>query len=318
MGSTSKVVLWLKASRALYSLTVLLPCCVGALIAWQAGFPFRPDLLALIVVGMLFSNIGTNFTNDYFDYRSGVDRIDEGRKFKPGAEVILDAAPAGGPPPHSTSFFSPRTILASALCCFGATIAVGLVLAAWIDWWILPFGIVGVAFGWFYTAPPLKFGYRGLGDLICFLGSGPLPVTGTYFLFAGSVSPAALLAGCFVGILVDAILYIGNVPDAEADRQVGKRTLSTMLGKGAVRVLAPVYYLAAFAILAIAVLLAAFPPWTLLAFAALPLALRIMTVTRRTYDDTPNFAPAIMMTVRAFAIATILLGSGFALDRLLR
>lgn len=320
MGFAATILLWLRSSRALYTITVLLPCCLGAAIAWYEGYPFSPGLLLLILLGMMFANIGTNFTNDYFDQRSGVDRIDEGRRFKRGAEVLLDnpLAESGSIDGYAAYFFSSRTILASAIGSFLVTTIVGAALAWRYDWRILPVGAAGIALGFFYTAPPLKLGYRGLGDLICFLGSGPLPVAGTHFLFAGRLSAASLLGGCFAGLLVDAILYIGNVPDAEADRRVGKTTLSTLLGRSAVRWLAPAYYAAAFGILVLAVAFGFFPAWSLLSLAAFPLVARIIILTRKSYDDVPRFAPAIMMTVRAFAAALVLLVGGLLLGRLVR
>jgi 1,4-dihydroxy-2-naphthoate octaprenyltransferase len=313
-----KLTVWVKASRALYTITVLFPCCIGAAVAWQAGYPFEPGLLAVILVGMMFANIGTNFTNDYFDYRSGVDRLDEGRVHKQGAEVLYDdpQADSGSADASSVHFFSPRTILVSALGSFAVTAAVGLYLAVTVDWRILPVGIAGLVLGYFYTAPPVKFGYRGWGDLICFLGSGPLPVLGTYFLFTGRLDWTPLLAGIVVGLWVDAILYIGNVPDADADRAVGKRTLSTLFGRGAVCTLAPLYYGLSYGLVLLGVLFRRFPVWTLLALAAAPIAVRVILRTRRHYEDIPRFAPAILMTVQVFALSTVLLAAGFVLGRL--
>jgi 1,4-dihydroxy-2-naphthoate octaprenyltransferase len=318
-GFWRKAGLWIKASRALYTITVLLPVCLGGVVAWQAGVPFQGGLLALILVGMMFANIGTNFTNDYFDYKSGVDRRDRGRVYKQGAEVLIDnpLAESGSVDGFAAYFFSPRAILTSALASFAVTAAIGLYLVIAVDWRILPVGLAGLVLGYFYTAPPVKFGYRGWGDLICFLGSGPLPVLGTYFLFTHRLSWTAVLAGVIAGLWVDAILYIGNVPDAEADRAVGKTTLSTLLGRRAVRALAPLYYGLAYLLLAVGVLARLFPPWALLAFAPLPVVVRILLITRRHYDDIPRFAPAILMTVQAFALSTVLLGLGFILDKLL-
>ena len=316
-GFFKSVALWIQASRALYTITVLLPCCLGAVVAWWAGYPFNWGLLVLILLGMMFANIGTNFTNDYFDYKSGVDKLDEGRIYKKGAEVLYDnpLAGSGSVDGYALYFFSPRTILVSALASLAVTAAIGLYLVLRVDWRILPVGLVGILMGYFYTAPPVKFGYRGWGDLICFLGSGPFPVIGTFFLFTGRISWTAVLAGIVAGLLVDAILYIGNVPDAEADRAVGKRTVSTMLGRKAVRILAPLYYGAAFGLVAVAAILGTFPLWALLSLLTLPIVLRVLLITRRYYDEIPKFAPSILMTVQVFALSTVLLGLGFILSR---
>jgi 1,4-dihydroxy-2-naphthoate octaprenyltransferase len=288
-------------------------------VAWQAGYSLDGGLLAVILVGMMFANIGTNFTNDYFDYKSGVDKLDEGRVHKKGAEVLYDnpLAESGSVDGYALYFFTPGTILVSALASLAVTAAIGLYLVVRVDWRILPVGLVGVLMGYFYTAPPVKFGYRGWGDLICFLGSGPLPVVGTYFLFTGRVTATALLAGVVAGLLVDAILYIGNVPDADADRAVGKRTLSTLLGRKAVRVLAPLYYGLAYGLIGLGVLLGLFPPWALLALLTLPITVRVLVITRRHCQEIPKFAPAILLTVQVFALSTVLLGAGFVLARAL-
>jgi len=310
------IALWIQASRALYTITVLLPCCLGAVVAWWSGYPFQWDLLVLVLAGMMFANIGTNFTNDYFDYKSGVDRLDEGRVYKRGAEVLYDnpLAESGSVDAYAMYFFSPRTILVSAMASLAVTAIIGLYLVLRVDWRILPVGVVGILMGYFYTAPPVKFGYRGLGDLICFLGSGPFPVIGTYFLFTGTISWAAVLSGFVAGLWVDAILYIGNVPDADADRAVGKRTLSTILGRRAVRILAPLYYGTAFGLVVVAAALGVFPVWTLLSLLTLPIVFRILMITRRYHDQIPKFAPAILMTVQVFALSTVLTAVGFILS----
>lgn len=310
------IALWVQASRALYTITVLLPCCLGAVVAWWSGFPFNSGLLVLILVGMMFANIGTNFTNDYFDYKSGVDKLDEGRIYKKGSEVLYGnpLAESGSVDGYALYFFSPRTILISALMSLAVTAAVGLYLILRVDWRILPIGLAGILMGYFYTAPPVKFGYRGWGDLICFLGSGPFPVVGTFFLFSGRITWTAVLAGIVAGLWVDAILYIGNVPDAEADRAVGKRTLSTILGRKVVRTLAPLYYGTAFALVVLSVALGLFPLWALLSLLTLPIVVRVLAITRKHYDRIPKFAPAILMTVQVFAISTVLLAVGFILS----
>jgi 1,4-dihydroxy-2-naphthoate octaprenyltransferase len=311
------IALWIQASRALYTITVLLPCCLGAVVAWWSGCPFNWGLLVLILVGMMFANIGTNFTNDYFDYKSGVDKLDEGRVYKKGSEVLYDnpLAESGSVDGYALYFFSLRTILVSALASLTVTAAVGLYLVLRVDWRILPIGLVGILMGYFYTAPPVKFGYRGWGDLICFLGSGPFPVIGTFFLFTGTITWTTVLAGIVAGLWVDAILYIGNVPDAEADRAVGKRTLSTILGRKAVRTLAPLYYGVAFGLVALSVILELFPLWALLCLLTLPIVIRVLMITRRHYDRISSFAPAILMTVQVFAISTVLLALGFILSK---
>ena len=315
----SLIVLWIKASRALYTITVLLPCVLGGLLAWYAGFPFQWGLMCLVLFGMFFANIGTNFTNDYFDYKSGVDKRDEGRAYKKGAEVLYEnpLAQSGSVDGFALAYLSPRSILISALASFAVTAAIGIYLTISVDWRILPVGLLGLLLGYFYTAPPAKFGYRGWGDLICFLGSGPFPVIGTYFLFTGTVSLSALWGGIIAGLLVDAILYIGNVPDADADRSVGKKTLSTILGRRAVRVLAPLYYGLVFSLIVVGVALGFFPAWSLLSLLAIPFVVKVLSTTGRHYDDIPRFAPAILMTVAVFGSSVVLLGLGLILGRTL-
>ena len=63
---------------------------------------------------------------------------------------------------------------------------------------------------------------------IAFFGVGA--VCGTYWLSAGSLSPAALAAGVAVGCLTGAVLLVNNHRDTAADARVGRRTLAIVAG----------------------------------------------------------------------------------------
>lgn len=295
---------WIAASRALYSATIVLPSVAGAVVAWYEGyFSWLPFILVL--VALFFANIGTNLNNDYYDYKSGVDAIDKGRKFKSGAEVYL------------RSGLTPKMVLMAVITCLSITAAIGLYLVFAVNWHIIFLGLAGVFIAVFYTAPPFKLGYRGFSELACWLGNGLLAVAGTYYVLAGKISTTALVVSVPVGLLVTAIIYIGNVPDAEADAKVGKRTTSVCFGRQAVVVLGPAFYLVIYASLVVGIILQILPLWTLLALVTVPLAIKIVRLTARSYNDIPTYAPAIMMTVQMFMLTTLLVIAGFAIARVL-
>lgn len=295
---------WITASRALYSTTIVLPGIVGGVAAWYDGY-FSWPLFIITIVALFFANIGTNFTNDYYDYKSGVDAVDKGREFKRGSEVLLKSG------------LNARVVLLSAIVCLSITTAIGLYLVAAVDWRIILFGLVGIFITYFYTAPPVKLGYRGLGELACWLGCGPLPVIGTYFVLAGRIGASAVAISIPVGLLVAAILYIGNVPDAEADASVGKKTISVRLGRRMVRVLGPVWYAAIYLSVILGVVAGALPPWTLLGLLTMPLVFKLLRLTREHYNNIPKYVPAIMMTVQVFSATTALFIVGLVVGHLI-
>jgi 1,4-dihydroxy-2-naphthoate octaprenyltransferase len=295
---------WLAAARALFSVTIVLPCIVGGAMAYHDGVLNLP-LLILAVVGAFFGNIGANFTNDYYDYKSGVDALDKGRQFKKGSEVLLKDG------------LSINVVSRSIAASLAITTVIGAYFIVFVDWRIIFFGIAGIFIAYFYTAPPLKLGYRGLGELASGLGNGPIPVIGTYFLLTREIGAGAIVASVPVGILVASILYIGNVPDAEADRQVGKKTLSVRLGRKAVKVLGPTFYAVAYLIVVIGALVGWLPIWSIVCLLTIPLVVRLLRLTSKNYEDIPRYAPAIMMAVKVFAYTTLLLTAAFVIDAIL-
>jgi 1,4-dihydroxy-2-naphthoate octaprenyltransferase len=54
-------------------------------------------------------------------------------------------------------------------------------LAIWI-------GAMGVVLGWSYHGPPLRFAYRGLGELDVVVCYGPLVVLSVYLIQTGTLS----------------------------------------------------------------------------------------------------------------------------------
>lgn len=297
---------WLTASRALFSVTVVFPCLLGAAIAFYDGFANIPIFL-MVLVGLFFGNIGANFTNDYYDYRSGVDSLDKGgRQFKPGSEVLLKDG------------LTYDIVVDSMVGSFLAAAAIGLYLIVFYDWRIVLFAVAGFAIAYFYTAPPVKLGYRGLGELASGFGSGPIPVMGTYFALTHKIATDAVVASICAGIMVASILYIGNVIDDEADRRVGKRTLTVRFGRKAVKTVGVAFYGAAYLVLVAGVLVGALPLWSLLGLLTVPYAVKLLRLTSMNFENIPAYAPSIMMTVKIFGATTLLLAAGFVIGTFLR
>ena len=90
--------------------------------------------------------------------------------------------------------------------------------------------VLSVAAAIFYTAPPLRYGYKGWGDLFVFLFFGMEAVLGTYFLFTQSLSVDILIPAVATGLLSVSILNLNNMRDIPADKKANKQSIPVRLG----------------------------------------------------------------------------------------
>lgn len=193
---------------------VLYAGAIGAL-SWH--FKFIPWLMALIFA--LLAQIASNFANEYFDFRDGLDR--------PGREGPRRGVTEGD--------ISPRAMLAATLATLAAACVVGLLLVAlYGEWWMYLVG-VAVAVGVIaYSAGPWPLSHHGLGEAAVIIFFGVVPVCLTYMLMGGPCQWWVVAASAGIGLMGANVLIVNNYRDMDDDRTVGKQTLAVKLGRNAV------------------------------------------------------------------------------------
>ena len=107
-----------------------------------------------------------------------------------------------------------------------------------------------------YTGGPVPYGYRGYGEVFVFVFFGLVATAGTRFVYDQVVGLDAWIGGIVMGCLATAILVANNIRDLATDAAAGKRTLAVKLGRHRTRTLFSAVVLAAFAIVAVSVLVA--------------------------------------------------------------
>jgi len=246
---------WLLATRPWSFPASIVPMLVGGALAYRADFWDWP-LFLLTLLGGLFFHIGANLTNTYFDFQRGADTVEHADD-----RTLVDR------------MLRPRDVLLLTGLFFLAGLAIGAYLASQAGWELLALGAAGLFLGLFYTADPLGYKYRALGDLGIFISFGPLLVLGSYFVQTEKLDLLPLLFSLPLGLLIVAIVHANNYRDAQADRRAGARTLAQVLGERGSRyayyflVLTPYAFVIAFGV--------AVTPWVLLALPTIVLPLRM-------------------------------------------
>ena len=257
---------WLlfRATRLPFLSATLVPVLLGIAVAARQG-TFDPLLAVLTVVGAAAVHLGLNVSNDVFDDVLGADRLNyTPTPYSGGSRVI------------QYGLLTRREMALLSATFYGLAIAIGLVLVTMTrSLELLAIGVLGVIVSLGYTAPPLKLVYRGLGEFAVALGFGPLMLVGAYVVQTGHVALEPVIASIPVALLVALILYVNEIPDRPADEAAGKRTLVVRFSPEIVRA----GYLAAaaiaFAVIVVGVVAGVLPWPTLLALAAVPLAVQV-------------------------------------------
>ena len=272
----------LRTTRLPFLSATAVPVLLGIAVAASHGaFIWWTALLTLI--GGSFAHLAINVTNDVFDTLSGADDANTTpTMFSGGSRVAV------------YDLVTIRGLVGIAVGLFGAAAAIGLLLVAVTQsLTLLWIGIAGIAVGVAYTAPPLKLVYRGLGEVAVALGFGPIMLLGAYVVQTGSLAWEPFLLSLVPGILIALVLYVNEIPDRRSDGETGKRTLPVRLAPDTVRTGYLLAALAAFGVVVAGVLGGLFPWPTLIALAAIPIALRVHAGLKVHYDS-PYTLMAVM------------------------
>ena len=178
--------------------------------------------LALTVLGIFCIEIAKNASGEIFDFDSGTDQAvapEDRSPFSGGKRVLIDG------------LLTRRHTIAISAVTYLLGIALGLIIVAYREPRVLWLGVVGVAFAFFYHAPPFKFSYRGLGELVVGLCYGPLIAAGTYLVQRGAITLETISVSTVLGLLIAAFLWVNEFPDYRADLASGRLNLVVRLGR---------------------------------------------------------------------------------------
>jgi 1,4-dihydroxy-2-naphthoate octaprenyltransferase len=292
-GGPSLARRWWVAVRPHSLGTAVAPVLVAGGVAARDGGA-RPWAFVLAVLGVVFLLVGVNLANDYFDFRSGAD------------------PPLGvGNRPLQRGLLAPRAFLAGAIVAFVVGGLAGVLLALASPPAVLLVGLAGALLGFFYTAPPLRLGYHGLGEIVVFLCLGPGAAFGAYAAIVGRFAASPIGAAIPIGLTVTAILQANNLRDLDDDARSGKRTLAVRLGPAGAR--AEYVVLVAGSLAAVVILAVLATPFAALGLLTFPWAVRAL----RTLRANPFDGRALMRDTAAVHVRlAALLALGFAVSRL--
>ncbi len=192
----------------------------GALLAVRLGASFSMARLLLGYLVILPAQLSVHYSNDYFDV--AVDRPGAATPFSGGSGVLLE---------HPELRTLVRWIAVALIVC---SLGAGLVFLRTYTYpfWMFGFVVLGNLIGWYYSAPPLRLSYRGLGEP-AYTFTGGILIPGMGYL---AMNKNLNLAGA--SLLIPLLLYglasilSVEIPDVEADRLGNKRTWVARKGRG--------------------------------------------------------------------------------------
>lgn len=266
----------------------MLPFLLGQAIAYGFGKSFSWSLFGWGFVGIFFVLAAVEFFNEYFDAKCGGDRIFS---------------------PEETSI--PKSFFAFGIIALGLGFLVGLYLTFQVGWPVMVFSFLGFMGAYFYVGTPIRWAYRGFGELVIGLCYGPFMLLGSYYIQTGSVRFVPFFVSLICGLSVFGLAILNEIPDYYQDMLVGKRNLVVRLGKEKAIVLLKVSLAALFGLLITGLAIKKIPWPAIGAFVTLPWIFKSVRIVEKNYDNPEVFRLAVNTVVVTHVVLTLALGLSF-------
>ncbi|MBU1259699.1 MAG: prenyltransferase [Planctomycetes bacterium] len=266
----------------------LLPFLLGQAVAF--GARRKPNQLRfwLGFAGIFLVLVAVELFNEYFDAKEGGDRIFSQNQ------------------PEIPGWFFKLGILA-----LGLAFIIGLYLTLQTGWPVLLFSFLGFLGAYFYVGPPIRWAYRGFGEIVIGLCYGPFMVLGSYYIQLQRVDFVPFFISIISGLSMFCLAILNEIPDYYQDMLVGKRNLVVKLGKQRAILLLKLGLAGVFALLALGVVLKIIPATAIVAIVTLPWILKSIKSAEKNCDNPKAFLFAINTIVVVHIVIVLSLGISF-------
>jgi len=197
---------WAALSRAPFHSVGVFPFLLGATIAWSMGFAIDWAVLILSSFALILIMLTTYLAGEYYDFET--DSLNVSYNIFSGGSRVLQMG-----------FIPRRRPLVAAYVSVVGAIIIGLVLQFYYKTgpYTLLLGTFGLFCGYFYTARPIQWSYRGVGEILIAICYGWLSVNAAYYLQTGSFHPVATLVSIPLAISIFLVILINEFPDCSSD-----------------------------------------------------------------------------------------------------
>jgi 1,4-dihydroxy-2-naphthoate octaprenyltransferase len=272
---------------------------LGATIATFHGEDFNIYYFFLGQITVWTTHMMTHFYNEYYDLDS--DKINKNPSPWTGGSRIL---PKGILSPQ----ISMRSALLTTIISFGLSLLMPSFNSQLICW-------VALILSWGYSAPPLAFCRRGMGELITAIVLNFLTPLLGFILQNGNLYPGRtnifLLILLPLAIIEYVRMMVMNMPDRDCDAAVGKDTLIVKIGMNSSVQIYTIGILIAYLSLAFIYLYSDVPHVViLLTLSTAPLGFLTTVWVRKNWQDSKKFftVPFWASTLNALAALAALVG----------
>jgi 2-carboxy-1,4-naphthoquinone phytyltransferase len=286
--------LWLAAIKPpMYSVAVI-PITVGTSVAFAQTHLFDLQIFCTFLGAAISIIAWLNLSNDYFDSETGID---------------INKA-------HSVVNLTGNKSLVLWLSNFCLVLGIlGIVAICWWqkDWTVLSLVLVCCALGYSYQGPPFRFGYLGLGEIICFFTFGPFAIAAAYYSQTQSFSGVNLAASVIIGISTSIILFCSHFHQVKDDLAAGKRSPIVRLGTYRGSQVLTWFTASIFLLTVVFAAVGYFSWWTLLILISLPIAYKLSGHVRENHDRPDRVSNCKFIAVNLHFCSGMLLALGFLL-----
>ncbi|MDW5563627.1 MAG: prenyltransferase [Methanomassiliicoccus sp.] len=281
MEENLELTTWQKVKEVLriaYTLPFVLASVVGVVFALTV----RQEALISILIPLtvLFLALFVNFSNDYFDHRSGVDKLrfsyyeDEALRAEIAQLFNQKVFWSGNALDRGIITEAQGKVLMTILAIGAVLLAIPIILYA--GWLAVALGLVGLALAFFYTAPPINLGARGLGE-IDVLVSFAMMAFFSYFVIAQTFSWPMLFLSLAIGLGAMLMRLSDEAPGYPSHVAKGEKNLLVRFGLDNIgRIEAALIAALYLCVLSAAVL----EPFLVILFLVLPLPIRALRILR--------------------------------------
>lgn len=206
---------YLKCARPHSYPAAIAPVLVGATYSLFYIEKFNFLKFFVFLIACLLIQTATNYFNEYYDYKKGLDK--------------KDSLGIAGSIVHGR--LQAKDVFNAAIVCYGVSLILGVYLASITSYYILVVGLVCMLVGYLYTGGKSPIAYGPYGEVVSGFFMGTVIISLAFFIQTGYVNVSVVFLSLPIFLMIGNILLANSIRDAKNDEESGRRTLAILVGK---------------------------------------------------------------------------------------